>query len=388
MKGLKSIFEPNSIGFALLVALVALGLVVAITRVRRWPVRALLGIVLLITGVLGGLITVNDYYGYYQTWYALRADFGGGLTPKAVATSHGVVGTGAGSVRAVTISGSQSRIRRPAYVYLPPQYFQPQFARVRFPVIELFHGSPGRPQNWLVQLRIAKVMQTLMARRLIGPVVLVMPTANAGHRPEECLNTRLSRDETYLTTDLRRDIEGQFRVSRDPQQWAAGGYSSGGYCAANLAVRHPDLFGAAFAEDGYFDPAAGPAATLLGPDPAVLAANNPIRQLSRVRWGELVPAFWVAAGSDGPDHKQAEALVHALAGIEQVPFVNEPGGRHNFYAWAAALPAALSWAWQQIAPPSLRHLFPVAGSPTHVMIRPGQPPRPVRTLRRPGRTRP
>jgi enterochelin esterase-like enzyme len=272
----------------------------------------------------------------------------------------------------VTIAGAHSGIRRRGYVYLPPQYSDPRFAHVRFPVIELFHGSPGEPQNWLEQLRIAKVMRTLIAHRLIGPVVLVMPTVNAGHRPEECLNSRLAADETYLTTDLRQQIDKEFRVSQDPQEWATGGYSSGGYCAANLAVRHPHMFGAAFTLDGYFDPSDGPAAVVLGHDPAQLAANDPLRQLAGIRWGESVPAFWVAAGSDGSDHKQAAALVRALAGIERVPFVNEPGGRHNFYAWAAALPSALSWAWQQISPPALRHRFPLAGSPTHVRITPGK----------------
>jgi enterochelin esterase-like enzyme len=242
-------------------------------------------------------------------------------------------------------------------------------------VIELFHGSPGQPQNWLVQLRIAKVMKTLLAHRVIGPVVLVMPTDNAGHRAEECLNSRLGADETYLTSDLRQQVETEFRVSADPQEWATGGYSSGGYCAANLAVRHRQMFGAAFALDGYFDPSDGPAAAVLGHVPAQLDANDPIRQLSGVRWGETVPAFWVAAGTDGPDHKQAAALVRALAGIEQVPFVNEPGGRHNFYAWAAALPSALSWTWQQISSPALRHQFPVAGSPTRLVIRPELPTR-------------
>lgn len=367
--------EPNSTALVVVVAIAAVVLVGGLVRSRRRAVRGVLSVVLLLTGLLGGLITVNDYYGYYQTWDALAADFGGGLTPETLPASHGVISTGTGSIRAMTIDGRQSGIRRVADVYLPPQYSEPAFKRVRFPVVELFHGSPGRPENWLVQLRIAKVMKTLIARRLIGPVVLVMPTDNAGHRAEECLNSRSTKDETYLTTDLRRALEARLRVSHDPQEWATGGYSSGGYCAANLALRHPKMYGASFALDGYFDPSDGPAAAVLDRDPAAMAANDPLRLVSTVRWGQLVPAFLVAAGTDGSDGKQARAMVHALAGIERVPFISEPGGRHNFYAWAAALPSALSWTWQQISPPGLRHQFPVAGSPTHVSIKPGVPVR-------------
>ena len=48
----------------------------------------------------------------------------------------------------------------------------------------------------------------------------------------------------------------------------------------------------------------------------------------------------------------------ALDRIEQVPFDKLNAG-DTANAWAAALPAALTWLWQQLAPPDLRVLFPV-----------------------------
>jgi hypothetical protein len=41
-----------------------------------------------------------------------------------------------------------------------------------------------------------------------------------------------------------------------------------------------------------------------------------------------------------------------------VPFFNLAAA-DSANAWQAALPAALTWLWQQLAPPDLRVLFPV-----------------------------
>jgi hypothetical protein len=48
----------------------------------------------------------------------------------------------------------------------------------------------------------------------------------------------------------------------------------------------------------------------------------------------------------------------ALNRIEQVPFFKLNAG-DTANEWSAALPNALAWMWQQLAPPDLRVLFPV-----------------------------
>ena len=50
------------------------------------------------------------------------------------------------------IKGKLSGISRTAYVYLPPQYFQPRYASYRFPAIELLPGSPGAPEQYITRL--------------------------------------------------------------------------------------------------------------------------------------------------------------------------------------------------------------------------------------------
>ena len=67
----------------------------------------------------------------------------------------------------------------------------------------------------------------------------------------------------------------------------------------------------------------------------------------------------------------------ALNGIEQVPFI-KLNAADSANAWQAALPAALAWLWQQLAPPDLRVLFPVrtrAPGVTMLRVRPVKPHR-------------
>jgi pimeloyl-ACP methyl ester carboxylesterase len=142
------------------------------------------------------------------------------------------------------------------------------------------------------------------------------------------------------------------------------GYSSGGYCAANLALRHPGSFGAAAVIEGYFRAADGPAAIPLDHSQSLETANSPLYLAERLTPGSgPLPAFWVAAGTDDTsDYRPATMFTAALKRFEQVPFIKLNNAKDSGNAWQAALPSALTWMWQQLAPPDLRAMFPV-GTP-------------------------
>jgi enterochelin esterase-like enzyme len=284
------------------------------------------------------------------------------------AGGQAAVGAGSGTLTWVDLAGSRSGYNRRGLVYLAPQYHQPQYADVRFPVLELFHGTPGSPRAWESLLQISQVANQLLARHLIGPMVLVMPAINGpGCDFQDCVDGPGVHDDTYLTTDVRADVRARYRVSADPYEWGLAGYSSGGYCAADLALRHRARFGAAAVLEGYFRAADGPAGLALHDDKTLEDANSPLYLAEKLQPASgPVPAFWVAAGSlDGSDYALATAFVAALDRIEQVPFDREYNTAHTVSAWTRVLPAALIWLWQQLAPPDLRVLFPVRTGAGH-----------------------
>lgn len=360
--------EPDSVVLVAVLFGLALGGIVAVGRCRSWWIKGAAGVLAMVLCVGGGIAVVNDYYGYYTTWGQLSSDLRDNYQPftTAISGSRTVHGLPAGRVVQLSFVGKRSGITRPGLVYLPPQYFDKAYRHTRFPVAELVHGSPGSPSNWLVNLTIARTMDHLLVTHLLGPMVLVMPTMNAGRRFEEGVNAPGALDDTYLTTDVRHDVLARFRVATAGSSWGIAGYSSGGYCAANLSLRHPGAFGASALMDGYFRPADGPAARVLNHDPAAEAANDPLRAAAALSAGSHpLPSFWVGVGTGNrSDITAADAFVHALHGVEQVTLHTEHGAAHNFNAWRPDVPRFLAWMWTQLAPPTLRVQFPIAG-PVH-----------------------
>ncbi len=370
---------PDSRLLTVLLVTASAALLVAAIRFRVLPVKALCGTLSIVMAMTCGVAAVNYYYGYYKTWGALWADFHGSTGNLGVISATTATSTTAlesGRFGWTTLPGKLSGYSRRALVYLPPQYGQARYAEVRFPVVELFHGTPGSPVSWDNVLQINRVADSLIDRHIIGPMVLVMPSINgSGGDYQDCVNGPGVRDDTYLTQDVRADALARYRVSLDPSQWGVAGYSSGGFCAANLALRHPGSFGAAAVIEGYFRAADGPAAGALNHSQSLETANSPLYLAERLTPGSgPLPAFWVAAGTgDTSDYRPATMFAAALNRIEQVPFIKLDNAKDSGNAWQAALPAALTWMWQQLAPPDLRVLFPVRTSAPGTVTLPVRP---------------
>ncbi|MDQ2850215.1 MAG: esterase family protein [Actinomycetota bacterium] len=380
--------QPDSIFLVVVLFLLAGASVYATVRFASIVVKLLTGVLALVLAAVSGITMVNIYYGYYQTWSQLSGDLNNSYTqfdtPPPAGGKNTAVSTGHGRLQPVLLKGGSSGISRSGFVYLPPQYFQAKYAHTRFPVLELLHGSPGTPNNWVQQINITSIMDQLIEQHLVGPMVIVMPAMNAGNKYQECTNAPGALDDTYISQDVPTDVRAAFRVSNLPAEWGIGGYSSGGYCAANLALRHRLSYGAAGIMDGYFRPTDGPAAGALHFNKQLENSNNPLLAAQRLRPGATpLPAFWVSAGTvDAKYALGARAFVKALSGIEAVDFTSQPGQGHNYYAWRSAMPRMLVWMWPQIAPPSLRVNFPIAGPVTNkILLGPRAPHRKTPTHR-------
>ncbi|HEU5266192.1 MAG TPA: alpha/beta hydrolase-fold protein, partial [Jatrophihabitans sp.] len=293
--------EPDSTALLIVLLLIVAGALYAMARSRRWFVKVGAAVLAVALAMLAGMAVVNESFGYYRSWSALNADltgdynaFGGapaGTRTIAFRDQHG-------HLEQIDMAGATSKFDRPALVYLPPQYYQREYASVRFPVVELIHGSPGNPRSWTVHLNVVRIIDKLISAHLMGPVVLVMPTSNSGRDFEECLNSRHGLDDTYVSAEVPADTMRRFRVATDRSEWGIAGLSSGGYCAANLSLRHRGDYGAVGIMDGYFRPRDGEAAGELGFNRRAEAANDPLaaaRALSSTT--APLPPFWLAAGS-------------------------------------------------------------------------------------------
>ena len=79
-----------------------------------------------------------------------------------------------GRVESVKVIGRRTGVVDPAFVYLPPQYFQKAYARQRFPVIVALSGYPGSIFNLAEHLRVSQTAGQLQKSGRMQPTIMVM----------------------------------------------------------------------------------------------------------------------------------------------------------------------------------------------------------------------
>jgi enterochelin esterase-like enzyme len=384
--------EPQSTVLFVLLIVTFGALLCWMLAARRPALRIVAGCVAFLPAMLFGVVAVNRYYGYYETWGAAVSD----LTSQGVGAAGQALGgsLGAGSQLAAldrstaylrlarqqgytlrgTVAGRRSHLTRLVDVYLPPQYFQPAYQRYRFPVIELIHGQPGEPQDWINVLGVTDTLTRLMDERLARPVVLVMPDANGGEKVSlQCLNqVGGPHDLTYLAVDLPIQIVHVLRVRQPGSAWGVAGYSEGGFCAANMALRFRSRYGFAGVLSGYFRPFDNQLThpirrvSPFGGNRRLRQENTPLDEIQRLPVGAAIPRFWLGAGTgDRLDLANAELFWQDLRlRHADVPLALTPGGGHTMATWRAEVPPMLTWMTQGLARAAYRaELAPPSRSP-------------------------
>jgi len=367
--------EPQSTEFFLILIAVFGALVWWLIVAKQLVFRILAACLAFIPAMMFGVATVNKYYDYYQNWNAAVSD----LTNQGVAAAVNVpnsvrpgvkfgtflgqtIDTGLaaqdGFTLRLTVRGQTSHISRTAYIYLPPQYFQAAFQHYRFPVIELIHGFPGNPQDWITVLSVNSTLNSMVAQGLAKPTVLVMPDANGSLGVSlQCLNQwHGPQDDTYLAKDVPDFIGAALRVQPPGSGWGIAGYSEGGFCAANLGLQHGRTFSYAGVLSGYFKPTPN---QLIRPNRTVSPfgsrtqelQNTPIDLVRSLPARQPIAQFWIGAGGLNVSDVHASQAFRQLLELRQpvVHFQVVPGGGHTMFTWRILLPQMLAWMTPQLA---------------------------------------
>ena len=326
--------RPFAVGFPLTVT-VTLVLAWRHAHVLRQRVGAAL--LSLLAAVLAVAVGVNGYFAYFPSVGALLGRRAtdevtqgelASLVRSGRVPDHGVV-------LRVHIPGALDA--RSGQIYLPPAWFRSP--RPALPAVELLHGTPGAPEDW-TRAGFADVTADRWAAAHDGVApVLVMPDPNGSFTGDtECVDGRAGRAETYLVRDVPRWVEAHEDV-RGP--WAVAGSSMGGFCAAELALRHPDRF-VAFADYSGLDRPTHPkgARWLLG-SAAAVAEHTPANLLD----ARPSPAAWFEVGSsdDGADVAVARLARAAEAAGLDTRFVVLPNAHHTWRVWRDSFAGSLPW---------------------------------------------
>lgn len=117
----------------------------------------------------------------------------------------------------------------------------------RYPVVYLLHGYSGNYANWITKSpAISELADAYQC-------MIVCPDGGFGSWYLDSPRDSSIRFETYVGTEIPAYIDRHYQTLPEPRYRAITGLSMGGHGALYLAIRHPEVFGAAGSISGGVD---------------------------------------------------------------------------------------------------------------------------------------
>lgn len=168
-------------------------------------------------------------------------------------------------------------------------------------------------------------------------------------RDTECTDVPAGpQAETWLSRDVREHVVNSPRVTTDAHRWSTMGWSTGGFCAAKLLLRHPTLFNAAVGFGAYYDSETDKTTgRLFGHSQALRNENSPlwlIQHRPRATNNLLIIVSKADRSSyDGRFYANSKTMIAATTGMPGVSTIVLESGGHNFRVYQPTLGQALTW---------------------------------------------
>lgn len=311
-------------------------------------------------------LSANQAFGFYASWADLFGQESGegvvidhngsggstGGPLQVVDTQQVTVSDGSrpqigGQIQKVDIVGRTTHIATPAYVYLPPEYFQPQYRTRTFPAATVLTGYPGTAEALIKGLHYPQTAHEMAKNGTMQPMILVMlrPTV-APPRDTECVNIPGGpQTESFFAKDLPDAVSAHYRVGRKPGSWGIIGDSTGGYCALKLAIHHPEVYAAGAGLSPYYkapiDPTTGD----------LFQGDKALQNSADLRWylkNKPAPdtSLLVSSSKVGEANYQATLGFIDLVKSKRLTRISSiilDSGGHNFNTWRREIPATLQW---------------------------------------------
>ncbi|WP_371669945.1 alpha/beta hydrolase-fold protein [Streptomyces sp. NBC_00289] len=310
-------------------------------------------------------LAANQAFGFYATWADLfgqedgqgvvvdHASGSGSGGPLQVVDTRRVKERGGsrpesgGQVQRVDIVGRSTHIATPAYVYLPPEYFQPRYRTRTFPAAVVLTGYPGTAQALVDKLHYPRTALELAKNGRVQPMILVMlrPTV-APPRDTECVDVPGGpQTESFFAEDLPEAVVAHYRVGKKPGSWGIIGDSTGGYCALKLAMHHPGVYAAGAGLSPYYkapiDPTTGD----------LFQGDEEVRDRSDLWWClKHLPApdtsLLVSSSRIGEsNYEDTLRFIDQVkaTGLTRISSIILDSGGHNFNTWRREIPGTLQW---------------------------------------------
>lgn len=227
----------------------AFGCVVTGWPGSEWSLRNVSALATSLCLLSTGLV-VNAWIGYFPTTQTAWNQLSGAPLPNqsdwaAVrAMQRSAQKPSVGALLVVTIPDDISGFRhRQELVYLPPYWFTSD-PPPRLPTLMMIGGEFNTPADWLRAGDAVKTLDVFAASHGgRAPVAVFVDSTGSFTNDTECVNGLRGNAADHLTQDIVPFLVTHFGIHTDASHWGVAGFSSGGTCALDLAMMHPELFG-------------------------------------------------------------------------------------------------------------------------------------------------
>ena len=135
-------------------------------------------------------------------------------------------------------------------IYTPPGY-DPTESRL-YPVL---YEAPSGFVLWNSATSAIVEIDAMIVYGSLPPAIVVFIDEDGPPiSPSECVDSHdgIQRFETYISSTVVNYVDQNYRTIIDPRARAIMGMSEGGFCAAMLALRHPEIYSVSISFSGYF----------------------------------------------------------------------------------------------------------------------------------------
>ena len=134
-------------------------------------------------------------------------------------------------------------------IYTPPGY-DPDGDQL-YPVM---YEVPTGLATWSGGTFVAELNSLIDTGTMPAAIVVFIDEAGVPISPSECIDSANGQQwfETYVTKTVVGYVDAHYDTIANPAARATMGMSEGGFCAAMLTTRHPDIFSTSISFSGYY----------------------------------------------------------------------------------------------------------------------------------------
>lgn len=135
-------------------------------------------------------------------------------------------------------------VDRDVIVFLPPSYHKNK--KRRYPVVYALHGFSIGAEQWTHEIHVPQTIEGAFAQGA-REMIVVLPDSKTVYGGSMYSSSVTTGDfEDYVAHDVVAYIDTHYRTIPNRLSRGLAGHSMGGYGAARIGMKHPDVFGSLY----------------------------------------------------------------------------------------------------------------------------------------------